>query len=91
MKRIALLLVVIIALSMVLSSCGLISSLIKPDTAEAAWNIANLAMSTQKNYQIDTRADISITVMGSKYEQQTSGRSIVINSFGKGLYLYDYN
>lgn len=91
MKRIALLLVVIIALSMLLSSCGLISSLIKPDTAEAAWNIANLAMSTQKNYQIDKRADISITVMGSKYEQQTSGRSIVINSLGNGLYLYDYN
>ena len=91
MKRIALLLVVIIALSMVLSSCGLISSLIKPDTAEAAWNIANLAMSAQKNFQVDTRADISITVMGSKYEQETSGRSIVINSFGKGLYLYDYN
>ena len=91
MKRIALLLVVIIALSMVLSSCGLISSLIKPDTAEAAWDIANLAMSAQKNFQVDTRADISITVMGSKYEQQTSGRSIVISSFGKGLYLYDYN
>jgi len=78
MKRIALLLVMVILLSMALSSCQVIWTVIEPKDAEELWERIDEKMDDLKSYRVEVEADISFEYMGSEVEGEMSMTTVSI-------------
>ena len=90
MKKIALILVTVLSLTFVLTSCdsALASFLDKPETAEELWEKVNFKMGKLLSYELDTAIDISHGTGDERFFMQATEHSVFERSVEDIEYYY---
>ena len=90
MKKICFGLVVIIALSLVLSSCEIVGQIFEPKSGIELWERVSNKMASLDSYVCDVNATISLSVNDIEFDGSITGETVIVGLQKGELFVYEY-
>ena len=91
MKRIALLLVMVLVLSMTFSSCGVVWQFTEPANAEELWDRIDKQMESLRSYSMELEADYNCKTEGLELTGEYIGNAVYVSDlFGNMKHVYEH-